>query len=175
MRTLEDKTKPDSTEEVENPVVEPEAEQQEADSMTALEGELSAEKERNLRLAAEYDNYRKRSQKEREGLYVDVKSNVVAALLPVYDNLERALSQETADEALYKGVEMTMTQLKETFEKLGVTEIPAIGEKFDPELHNAVYHLEDENFGENEIVEQFQVGFQLGDKVIRHSMVKVAN
>ncbi|MCL2569235.1 MAG: nucleotide exchange factor GrpE [Oscillospiraceae bacterium] len=140
-----------------------------------LEAALREEQNRYLRLAAEYDNFRKRSQKEREALYVDVKTNVVAAFLPVYDNLERALKQETEDEAYAKGVEMTMTQLREIFAQLGVREIPAVGERFDPELHNAVYHIEDEAYGENEIVEQFMAGFMLGDKVIRHSMVKVAN
>ncbi|MCL2828922.1 MAG: nucleotide exchange factor GrpE [Oscillospiraceae bacterium] len=174
MTTMEDKTKPSPAEEMETPVAE-EIDQPEADLVAALEQELAAEKERCLRLAAEYDNYRKRSQKEREGLYADVKSNVVQALLPVYDNLERALAQESTDEALYKGLEMTMSQFHEVFEKLGVTKIPALGEKFDPVIHNAVLHIQDEAYGENEIVEQFQTGFQLGDKIIRHSMVKVAN
>jgi len=143
--------------------------------VSALEEALSLEKDRSLRIAAEYDNYRKRSQKEREGLYMDVKASVITELLPVYDNLERALKQETTDEAYYKGVEMIMTQLREIFGKLGVREIPAVGETFNPELHNAVYHTEDENYGASEIVEQFMAGFQLGDKVIRHSVVKVAN
>ena len=92
-----------------------------------------------------------------------------------YDNLERALKQETADEAYKKGVEMTMTQLKTVLEKLGITEIPALGQTFDPNLHNAVMHVEDENFGENTVCDVFQAGFQLGDKVIRFAMVKVAN
>ena len=99
----------------------------------------------------------------------------IAFAVPVYDNLERALAQQTVDEAFKKGVEMTMTQLLEIFEKMGVKEIPALGEKFDPEKHNAVMHIEDENFGENVIAEEFQKGFMLGDKVIRFSMVKVAN
>ena len=140
-----------------------------------LEEALVIEHDRYLRLAAEYDNFRKRSQKERESLYVDVKADIVAMFLPVYDNLERALGQETEDKAYYRGVEMIMTQLREIFQKLGVREIPARGETFDPALHNAVSHVEDEAYGESEIVEQFMAGFQLGDKVIRHSMVKVAN
>ena len=158
-------------------VLEPEQEPEGAieDRMAMLEVALTAEKDRTLRLMAEYENYRKRSQKEREALYVDLKTGVVADFLPVYDNLERALKQETTDEAYYKGVEMIMTQLREVFHKLGVTEIPALGETFDPELHNAVYHIEDESYGEGEIVEQFMAGFLLGDKVIRHSVVKVAN
>lgn len=140
-----------------------------------LAEELAAEKDKYLRLLAEYDNFRKRSQKEREALYNDVRSDTILKLLPVFDNLERALKQETKDEAFYKGVEMTMTQLLEIFEKMGVKEIPALGEQFDPEKHNAVMHIEDENFGENIIAEEFQKGFMLGEKVIRFSMVKVAN
>ncbi|MCL2562622.1 MAG: nucleotide exchange factor GrpE [Oscillospiraceae bacterium] len=158
----------------ETPIQETETEQ-EVDLVTELEAALAAEQNRVLRLAAEYDNFRKRSQKEREALYVDVKTGVVASFLPVYDNLERALKQETDDEAYYKGVEMIMAQLQEVFSKLGVAEIPAVGEKFDPELHNAVYHTEDVTYGESEVVEQFMAGFMLGDKVIRHSVVKVAN
>ena len=96
-------------------------------------------------------------------------------LLPVYDNLERALKAECSDEAFYKGVELTMTQLKTIFENMGVQEIPAVGEVFDPSMHNAVMHIEDENYGEGVIVQEFQKGFKLGDKVIRFSMVQVAN
>lgn len=139
------------------------------------EAELAAEKERYLRLAAEYDNYRKRSQKEREALFADVRAETVKELLPVFDNLERALAAECSDSAFYKGVEMTMTQLTGIFEKLGVTMIEAEGQVFDPQLHNAVVHVEDETLGENVIVEQFQRGFKLNDKVIRFAMVKVAN
>ena len=136
---------------------------------------LAAEKDKYLRLMAEYDNFRKRSQKEREALYNDVLCTTVVKILPVYDNLARALKQETTDDAFKKGVEMTMQQLEEIFKKLGVTEIPAVGEKFDPALHNAVMHIEDENSGDNEIVDEFEKGFRLGDKVIRFSMVRVAN
>lgn len=140
-----------------------------------LQKQLDTEKDKLLRLAAEYDNYRKRSQKERESLYADVKGDAVLQILPVYDNLERALAQETTDEAFYKGVEMTMTGLKGILEKMGVKEIPAIGDTFDPELHNAIVHVEDEGKGTGEIVEELQKGFVLGDKVIRFSLVKVAN
>lgn len=146
-----------------------------ADIEAALKAELDAERDKYLRLAAEYDNYRKRSQKEREALFQDVKAETVSQLLPVYDNLERALAQKCEDEAFYKGVEMTMNQLCEIFTKLGISEIPSLGEKFDPEFHNAVMHVEDEEAGESIIVEEFQKGFKLGDKVIRFSMVKVAN
>ena len=131
--------------------------------------------ERYLRLMAEFDNYKKRSAKEREAIYTDVRVDTVTKFLPVFDNLERAMKTETADEAFKKGVEMTFNQLMDVFKKLGVEEIESIGKPFDPTLHNAVMHVEDESLGENEIVEEFQKGFKIGDKVIRHSMVKVAN
>lgn len=140
-----------------------------------LEAELNSEHDKFLRLAAEYDNFRKRTQKEREALYTDVKANTVASLLPVYDNLERALAAECTDEAFYKGVEMTMTQLKSIFESIGVSEIPAVGEKFDPNFHNAVMQVEAEGTESGTIVAEFQKGFKLGDKIIRFSMVQVAN
>lgn len=141
----------------------------------AAEKLIKEEKEKYLRLCAEYDNFRKRSQKERESLYTDIKADTLLKFLPVYDNLERALAQSTADEAYRKGVEMIMTQFNTTLEKLGITEIEALGKTFDPNMHNAVMHVEDENFGENEVVEVFQKGFKLNDKVIRFAMVKVAN
>ena len=147
----------------------------EEEKIEALEKEQAVLNDRYLRLCAEYDNFRKRSQKEKDALYGDVKANAVSAFLPVYDNLERALKQGTEDEAYRKGVEMIMTQFCTTLEKLGVTPIDCLGEKFDPSLHNAVMHVEDEEKGENEIVEVFQKGFKLGDKVIRFAMVKVAN
>ena len=145
------------------------------EELEKLRKQMDEKEEQYLRLAAEYDNFRKRSQKEKEGIYQGAKSDAVAAFLPVYDNLERALKQETADEAYKKGVEMTMTGLKEILTKLGVEEIPALGETFDPALHNAVMHVEDENAGENTVVDVFQAGFKLGEKVIRFAMVKVAN
>ncbi len=132
-------------------------------------------KDQFLRLAAEYDNYRKRTAKEKESLWTEAKADTVQAFLPVYDNLDRAMKQETADEAYKKGVEMTMNQLKEVFAKLGVTEIEAEGKPFDPNLHNAVMHIEDENLGENTVAQVFQAGFMLGEKVIRFAMVQVAN
>ena len=143
--------------------------------LEALKKSLSDQEDKFLRLAAEYDNYRRRSQKEKESAWSDAKADTAAAFLPVYDNLERALKQETADEAYKKGVEMTMTQLKEVLTKLGIEEIPALGEPFDPNLHNAVMHVEDEGAGENTIVDVFQTGFKSGDKVVRFAMVKVAN
>jgi molecular chaperone GrpE len=132
-------------------------------------------KEQFLRLAAEYDNYRKRTAREKENLWTEAKADTVQAFLPVYDNLERALKQDTADEAYKKGVEMIMAQMKEVFAKLGVTEIEAQGQPFDPNLHNAVMHIEDENLGENTVAQVFQAGFMLGEKVIRFAMVQVAN
>ena len=136
---------------------------------------LAAEKDKYLRLAAEYENYRRRSQKEKENVYSDGKADTVLQLLPVYDNLARALKAECSDPNFYKGVEMTMTQLLGIFEKLGVTPIEAEGQPFDPAEHNAVVHVEDESLGENLVVEEFQKGFKLNDKVIRFAMVKVAN
>ena len=135
----------------------------------------AAEHDRYLRLAAEYDNYRKRSARERESIYSDVRADTVTKFLPVYDNLARALEQSTADEAYRKGVEMIMAQFKDILERLGVTEIEAVGKTFDPALHNAVMHDTDETKGEGEIVQELQKGFKLGDKVIRFAMVKVVN
>ena len=127
-------------------------------------------------MLAEYDNFRKRSQREREQAYTDAVSRAVTALLPTYDNLERALKAETADTEYKKGVELTMTQLTESLKGINVTVIDAAaGTAFNPNFHNAVMHVEDENLGENVIAETFQQGFQIGDKVIRHAMVKVAN
>lgn len=140
-----------------------------------LRQQIEQQEDRFLRLAAEYDNYRKRTAKEKESIWSEAKADTAVAFLPVYDNLERALKQDTADEAYKKGVEMTMSQLKEVFAKLGVTEIPALGEPFDPNFHNAVMHVEDESLAENTVAEVFQAGFMLGDKVIRFAMVKVAN
>ncbi|MGI5977892.1 MAG: nucleotide exchange factor GrpE [Oscillospiraceae bacterium] len=147
-----------------------------AEELEKLRKELADEKDKYLRVLAEYDNYRKRSQKERESIYADVRSDTVEKFLPVYDNLERALKQETTDEAYSKGVEMIMAQFKEIMANAGVTEIEAsAGTTFDPNIHNAVMHVEDETLGESVIVEEFQKGFRLGDKILRHSVVKVAN
>ena len=137
--------------------------------------EYAALNDKYLRLCAEYDNFRKRSQKEKDKLYADIKAETLKQFLPVYDNLVRALDQSTEDEAYRRGVEMIMTQFNTTMERLGVTEIESLGQKFDPAFHNAVMHVEDEEKGENEIVEVFQKGFLMGDKVIRFAMVKVAN
>ena len=140
------------------------------------QGQLLAEAaDKYLRLAAEYDNYRKRTAKEKEGIWDEAKARTVAAFLPVYDNLERALKQDTADEAYKKGVELTMKGLQDALTGLGVEVIPALGETFDPNRHSAVMHTDDPEAGENTVVEVFQQGFLCGEKVIRFSMVKVAN
>ena len=140
-----------------------------------LRADLSSEKDKYLRLAAEYDNYRKRSARERDNIYADVKADTLSKLLPVYDNLERALKNPTADEAYRKGVEMTMNQFLEALKAMGVTPIEAEGQTFDPTKHNAVMHCEDPERGEQEIVQEFQKGFKMGERVIRFSMVQVAN
>ena len=139
------------------------------------EEKYNAERDAHLRVAAEFDNFRKRTLKEKEQSYGNGKADAVEKLLPVYDNLERALNQPTEDEAFKKGVEMTMTQLVGIFDRLGVEIFGNVGESFDPNFHNAVMHTEDENFGENTICQVFQKGFKLGEKIIRFAMVQVAN
>lgn len=151
------------------------AKQQEASEFEKAQQALAQEHDSYLRLAAEYDNYRKRSQKEKDNLYTEIRSETVEKFLPVYDNLERALAQETQDAAFKKGVEMTMNQLVSVMEKLGVESFGAAGDHFDPQLHNAVMHIEDESLGENVIAEVFQKGFKVGERVVRFAMVKVAN
>jgi len=155
----------------------PEAAQAEQSPPEADENarKLSEAEDKFLRLCAEYDNYRKRTAKEKESAWLDSKLQTVADFLPVYDNLERALKQETCDEAYAKGVEMIMKGFQDVLAKLDVELIPALGETFDPNRHNAVMHVEDPEAGENTIVEVFQQGFLCGEKVIRFSMVKVAN
>ena len=146
-----------------------------ADTLAGMENMLIAERDRYLRLAAEYDNFRKRSLKEREMIYSDAKADAVSRLLPVYDNLERALKMECADEAFYKGVEMTMTQLTEIFENMGVVVIKAEGEPFDPNRHNALMNIVNPELGEKIVAEDCRKGFMLGERVIRFSSVVVAN
>ena len=139
------------------------------------EEKYNAERDAHLRVAAEFDNFRKRTIKEKEASYGNGKADAVAKMLPVYDNLERALQQETADAAYKKGVEMTMTQLIKIFSDLGVEIFGNVGDAFDPNLHNAVMHIEDETVEENTIVQVFQKGFKIGEKVVRFAMVQVAN
>ncbi len=135
----------------------------------------AAEHDQYLRLAAEYDNFRKRSQREKDGIYHDAVADTVKKLLPVYDNLERALRNESTDEAYKKGVEMTMNELVKIFASMDIKSFGAVGDAFDPQRHNAVMHVEDESMEENVIAEVFQTGFIMGERVIRFAMVKVAN
>ncbi len=139
------------------------------------EEKYNAEHDSYLRLAADYDNFRKRTAKEKEASYGNGKADAIEKLLPVYDNLERALNQPTEDAAYKKGVEMTMTQLVSIFAGLGVEIFGAEGETFDPNLHNAVIHTEEEGVAENTITQVFQKGFKLGEKIVRFAMVQVAN
>ena len=139
------------------------------------EEKYNALNDSHLRLAAEYDNFRKRTIKEKEASYGNGKSDAVAKMLPVYDNLERALNQETADTAFKKGVEMTMNELVKIFTALGVEIFGTVGDEFDPNLHNAVMHIDSEELGENTISQVFQKGFKIGEKVVRFAMVQVAN
>ena len=139
-----------------------------------LQEKLSEANDKYLRMLAEYDNYRRRSQKERENIYADIRADTVKKLLPVYDNLLRAVAQEPNEDAK-KGMEAILTQFSTILTSLGVTEIEAVGKKFDPTLHEALLHIDDEKYGEGEIVLELEKGFKLGDKVIRFSKVQVAN
>ena len=139
------------------------------------EEKYNAEHDARLRIAAEFDNFRKRTVKEKEASYGNGKADAVAKMLPIYDNLERALNQQTQDAAYKKGVEMTMNELVKILTGLGVEIFGAVGETFDPNLHNAVMHIEDENLGENVIAQVFQKGFRMGEKTVRFAMVQVAN
>ena len=139
------------------------------------EEKYNAEHDAYLRLAADYDNFRKRTIKEKEQSYGNGKADAVEKLLPVYDNLERALNQPTEDAAYKKGVEMTMTQLVSIFAGLGVEIYGNVGDLFDPNIHNAVMHTEEEDVEESTITQVFQKGFKLGEKIVRFAMVQVAN
>ena len=142
---------------------------------TPWEEKYNAEHDSYLRLAADYDNFRKRTAKEKDQLYANGKADAVEKLLPVYDNLERAMNQPTEDAAYKKGVEMTMTQLVSILNSLGVEIFGQVGDTFDPNIHNAVMHTEDENAAENTITQVFQKGFKMGEKIVRFAMVQVAN
>ncbi|MBO6054293.1 MAG: nucleotide exchange factor GrpE [Oscillospiraceae bacterium] len=150
-------------------------EPEEPEELKKLREQLSQEHDSYLRMAAEYDNYRKRSMKERDELYTMIRAETVGKFLPVYDNLERALEAETTDQVYKKGVEMTMIGLQQVLDNLGVSIFGEKGEPFDPQRHNAVMHEENEELGENVIAEVFQKGAAVGDKVVRFAMVKVAN
>lgn len=131
--------------------------------------------EKYMRTLAEYDNYRKRTIKEKESIYPEAKAVVIEKFLPVMDNFQRAIDSAENKDGFYEGVVMLKKQMDEVLAALGVEEIKSIGEEFNPELHNAVMHIDDEEQGENVIVEEFQKGYKIGDRVVRHSMVKVAN
>lgn len=145
------------------------------DETAALRRQLDDCSDKLMRTLAEYDNYRKRSQREKTEVYPDAVAATVTKLLPVLDNFERALGTECADADFKKGVEMIFANLSETLKAMGVQEIEAAGQQFDPNLHNAVMHIEDEAIGENVVAQVMQKGYQLGDRILRHAMVQVAN
>ena len=163
--TVETAETPETVEETVEEVVE----------VNPWEEKYNAERDAHLRVAAEYDNFRKRTIKEKEASYGNGKADAVAKILPIYDNLERALNQPTEDAAYKKGVELTMNELVKIFTGLGVEIFGTAGDAFDPNIHNAVMHLEDESLGENTIAQVFQKGFKVGDKIVRFAMVQVAN
>ena len=167
-----EKNEPIAGEEIQEEVTE---EVTETPETNPWEEKYNAEHDAYLRLAAEFDNFRKRTIKEKDASYGNGKADTLAKLLPVYDNLERALNQETADAAYKKGVEMTMNELVKIFTSLGVEVFGNVGDAFDPNLHNAVMHIENEELGENTIAAVFQKGFKIGEKVVRFAMVQVAN
>ena len=169
----EKKAKANEAEETEAKV----EEKKEPSAEEKLQAELNETKDQLLRMAAEYDNFRKRSQREKESLYSECKSSVVNDLLPVIDNFERCVApgEDTSYEDYKKGVELTYKQFGEALKKLGIEAFGEVGDAFDPNLHNAVMHTEDESFGENTISLVFQKGFKVGEKVVRFAMVQVAN
>ena len=155
---------------------EKEAASQDREALEKLQKEFDEHKQQHLRVLAEYDNFRKRTLNEKTAIYNNAVSDTVKELLPIADNIERALGQENASaEDMKKGVEMIEHQIQACFEKLGLEEMGKVGEAFDPNLHNAVAHIEDEALGENVIAAVYQKGYKLGDRVVRHAMVQVAN
>ena len=177
---MENKEKTELTEEIQeqtqDQVETPETEETaQTPEVNPWEEKYNAERDAHLRVAAEFDNFRKRTVKEKEASYGNGKADAVAKMLPVYDNLERALQQETADAAFKKGVEMTMNELVKILTGLGVEIFGQVGDPFDPNLHNAVMHIESDELEENVIAQVFQKGFKIGDKIVRFAMVQVAN
>ena len=158
-------------EEVKEEVTETVAEQPENE----FEKKYNDVNEKYMRTLAEYDNYRKRTIKEKESIYPEAKAVVVEKFLPIMDNFQRAIDSAENKDGFYEGVVMLKKQMDDVLTALGVEEIKSVGEEFNPEFHNAVMHIDDEEQGENVIVEEFQKGYKIGDRVIRHSMVKVAN
>ncbi len=161
--------------ETENEEVTEEVKEAEVSAEQKLAQELSDQKDMYLRLMAEYDNFRKRTAKEKSETFSDAVVKTMSEILPVIDNFERAISADTADESFKSGVVMIFNQLKESLKKIGIEEINPIGQQFDPNIANAVNQIEDENLGENEVAQVFQKGYRLGDKIIRYAMVVVAN
>jgi molecular chaperone GrpE len=159
----------------ETPVEEVAEEVIETPEVNPWEEKYNAERDAHLRVAAEFDNFRKRTIKEKEASYGNGKADAVAKMLPIYDNLERALQQETTDAAFKKGVEMTMNELLKIFGTLGVEVFGNPGDEFDPNLHNAVMHIDSDELAENTLSQVFQKGFKIGEKVVRFAMVQVAN
>lgn len=169
----ETKEQQPEAEKVETPEAAQEPEK--APEANPFEEKYNAEHDSYLRLAADYDNYRKRTAKEKEQSYSNGKADTILKLLPIYDNLERAMRQDTEDAAYKKGVEMTMTELVKILNGLGVEIFGEVGDSFDPNRHNAVMHVENEELGENVIAQVFQKGFKIGEKIVRFAMVQVAN
>lgn len=146
------------------------------EELEKLRQELDEHKQQYLRVLAEYDNFRKRTANEKNAIYKNAVSDTVQAILPIADNIALALNQENASaEDMRKGVEMIQSQIDAAFEKLGITPVGQVGETFDPNLCNAIAHIEDESLEENVISQVFQKGYMLGDRVVRHAMVQVAN
>lgn len=149
---------------------------EQVEQMELAAKQLESVKDQFVRLTAEYDNYRKRTTKEKDNIYQDAKADTIKEFLAVYDNLERAVAAEGGEDSPHKkGLEMIFHQYQEILKKLGVAEIEAKGQTFDPEKHNAVMHIDDEQFGESEVAQVFQAGFEMNGKVIRHAIVQVAN
>ena len=177
----QEKQTPDTAPETENTAAEEQQEtftvtREQMEKMEALAGQMAALNDQHLRLAAEYENYRKRTAKEKETIYQDAKMDTIGKFLEVYDNLERAVSQPGDEENAHKkGMEMIFHQLESVLEKMGVSVEDPQGKAFDPTKHNAVMHIDDENLGENIVAQVFQKGFLLGEKVIRFAVVQVAN
>ncbi|MDR1821562.1 MAG: nucleotide exchange factor GrpE [Oscillospiraceae bacterium] len=169
--TQEPEIQEDDVREYEDALLNDDSEADEAEFLALI----AEEKEKYLRLYAEYENFRRRSKQERESLFSAVTAQTAGSFLEVYDSLEAAVKVECADASYKKGVELTLEKLKAVFSSLGIEEISAVGEKFDPELHSAVTSVSDEEKDDGEIVQQFQAGFRLGGTVLRHAIVVVNN
>lgn len=179
MKKEEDNNIKEQTEEVKDTKVQG---KNENSDLETLKAQLKEEKEKSdeyyehlKRNMAEFDNFKKRISKEKDMMYNTISADIISELLPILDNFDKALNAETADESYKNGMAMIYNQFNETLQKLGVEEIDALNKVFDPNFHEAVMHIEDESFGEKEIVEVFRKGYKIGDKIIRHAMVKVAN